>query len=277
MTQYLELTLGRLAYDDTGTGPLAVCVPGMGDLRQTYRHLTPPVVAAGYRCVTLDVRGHGESSVSWPDYSVAAIGADVIALVRSLNGGRAVLIGNSMAAGAAVCAAAEAPDHVAGLILLDPFVRDTAPAWQMRLLAAALTGPWGAGLWAAYYGGQFPSAPPADLAGYQRTLRAILRQPGRLRALRRMITASKCASEERLARVAPMGLPVLVLMGTRDKDFRDPAHEAELVAGRLHGTVRMVAGVGHYPQAEIPEVVAGVVTDFLRTAIPAPRGEQHGA
>jgi hypothetical protein len=24
-------------------------------------------------------------------------------------------------------------------------------------------------------------------------------------------------------------------------------------------------------------VVAGVVTDFLRTAIPAPRGEQHGA
>ena len=49
----------------------------MGDLRSTYRFLTPKLVAAGYRVVSLDVRGHGESSVRWDDYSVGAVAADL--------------------------------------------------------------------------------------------------------------------------------------------------------------------------------------------------------
>jgi pimeloyl-ACP methyl ester carboxylesterase len=54
------------------------------DWRQEYRFLVPQLVDAGYRVVTMDVRGHGESSVSWPDYSVAGIGADALALIRLL-------------------------------------------------------------------------------------------------------------------------------------------------------------------------------------------------
>ena len=49
MAQHLELSGGTLAYDDTGTGPLVVCVPGMGDIRSTYRFSTPLLTAAGYR------------------------------------------------------------------------------------------------------------------------------------------------------------------------------------------------------------------------------------
>ena len=41
-TQYLDRGEGRIAYDVTGSGPLVVAVPGMGDLRSTYRHLAPP-------------------------------------------------------------------------------------------------------------------------------------------------------------------------------------------------------------------------------------------
>jgi len=91
-----------------------LCVPGMGDLRDEYRFLTPQLVAAGYRVITMDVRGHGETSVQWPDYSVGAIGNDMVALIRHLNSGPATIIGTSMAAGAAVCAATEAPEFVTG-------------------------------------------------------------------------------------------------------------------------------------------------------------------
>lgn len=67
VTKFLNVPGGSLAYSDEGTGPLVIAVPGMGDLRSSYRFLTPKLAAAGYRVVSLDVRGHGESSVAWKD------------------------------------------------------------------------------------------------------------------------------------------------------------------------------------------------------------------
>jgi len=106
-TQFFQHQNGRLAYDDAGSGPLVICIPSMGDVRGEYRFLAPQLVAAGYRAVTLDVRGHGESSTDWSDFSVAAIGSDILALIRHLKADSAFVIGTSMAAGASVWAAAE--------------------------------------------------------------------------------------------------------------------------------------------------------------------------
>ena len=38
-TQYLKHQNGTLAYDDTGSGPLVICVPSMGDVRGEYLSL----------------------------------------------------------------------------------------------------------------------------------------------------------------------------------------------------------------------------------------------
>ena len=97
-TQFLTQPDGVIAYDDTGAGPLVICIPSMGDLRTEYRFLAPQLVAAGQRVITMDVRGHGESSTGWPDYTVGAIGSDIVALVRSLGVGPATIVGASMAA-----------------------------------------------------------------------------------------------------------------------------------------------------------------------------------
>lgn len=263
-TQYLQHAGGRLAYDDMGAGPLILCVPGMGDLRAEYRFLAPQLVAAGFRVVTLDVRGHGETSARWPDYSVGAIGADMVALLRTLGAGPAVVVGTSMAAGAAVCAAAAAPVSVAGLVLIGPFVRDMQPAWQRRLMFSLLFArPWGAGAWTSYFANFFPTAKPADFAAYTASLGRNLREPGRLEALRAMMLASKQASETALAQVRS---PALVVMGTRDPDFKDPAAEARLLAERLSGSVQLIAGAGHYPQVEMPEVTGVAILTFVRQA-----------
>jgi pimeloyl-ACP methyl ester carboxylesterase len=205
-TRLLGTPAGTIAYDDTGgDGHLIVCVPGMGDVRGVYRYLVPALTAAGHRVVTMEVRGHGESSTGWDDYSAAAVGGDVVALLRHLDAGPAHVVGGSMAAASAVWAAAEAPELVAGIVLLGPFVRDVPQRGIKRLLAppAMRLVAMRPGLWARYYRSLYPTSPPADLDAYIDALTANLAEPGRLAALRGMLAASKASAEAASGRSRP--------------------------------------------------------------------------
>jgi pimeloyl-ACP methyl ester carboxylesterase len=58
-------------------------------------------------------------------------------------------------------------------------------------------------------------------------------------------------------------IPALVVFGTADDHFPDPAAEASAVAARLRGEVLMVEGAGHYPHVERPDLVGPAVVAFL--------------
>jgi pimeloyl-ACP methyl ester carboxylesterase len=274
--KHFERDGGTLAYSDAGSGPLVVCVPGIGDLRQEYRFLTPQLLEAGFRVVAMDLRGHGQSSTGWGDHSPEAIGGDVLALIRDTGSRQAVLVGTSMAAGAAVWAAAEEPNAVAGLVLIGPFVRDVGPAWRQLLLRVGFRAlsarPWGAGAWMRFWASLYPTRKPADFESYSARLRANLAEPGRLEAMRAMMLGPSRSGIER--RLAAVRAPALVVMGTRDSDFPEPRAEAELIAGRLHGRTAMVEGAGHYPHVEFASEAGRVIVDFVRRAY---AGEASGA
>jgi len=263
--RFLDRPDGRLAYADQGTGPLVVMVPGMGDLKEEYRFLAPRLVAAGYRAVTMDLRGHGKSTAGWSDGSCAAAGQDILALIDRLDAGPAIVIGNSMSGGSAAWAAAEAPDAVARLILIAPFARNVPmPGWKKLLvkamMATVFAGPWAPAAWGAYYASLYPTKKPADFADYKRALVANLKEPGRMASLRAMMRTDRSDVEPRLGDVRA---DALVLMGEKDPDFDDPAAEATTVAKLIRGRAAMIAGAGHYPHAEMPEETAAVVLDFL--------------
>jgi pimeloyl-ACP methyl ester carboxylesterase len=273
-TQFLELKAGKIAYDDSGSGPLVILSPSLGDLRAEYRFLAPLLVQAGYRVASMDLRGHGESSVHWPDFTVADIGADMLALIRHLGGGPATIVGTSKSAGGAVWAAVEAPELVNGLLLIGPAVRDGMPVWQTKLLYAPLfLNPWGPSVWMKYYQTLYPSKKPADFAAYLDTLGKSLRQPGRMAAARKMMTTSNRASEERLGKVK---VPTSAMVGSRDPDFKDPAAEAQRIARSMSGKVQIVEGSGHYPHAEMPEVAGDLILSFLKT-VEIKRAESHAS
>ena len=267
-TLFLEHANGRIAYDEAGAGPLVVCVPSMGDVRGEYRFLAPRLAEAGCRVVTMDVRGHGESSTAWDDFSVAGIGSDIVALIRYLDGGPAVVIGDSMAAGATVWAAAEAPELVAGAILMGPFVRSEPTLVSSLLFGAMFSRPWGPAMWQWYYKTLYPTRKPQDFTEYVSRLGKNLAETGRMEALQKMLAASKSASEQRLGRVKA---PAMVLMGTKDPDFKKPEEEARWVAEKVNAQLHMIEGAGHYPHAEMPEVVAPLVLAFLAQHAPVPQ------
>lgn len=264
-TLYLAHQSGRIAYDDMGQGPLLICAPSMGDVRAEYRFLAPKLAAAGYRVVTMDLRGLGESSTQWDDFSVAGVGSDFVALARSLDAGPAVLVGESMAAGAAVWAAAEAPELVAGLVLIGPFMRGETTAVNGLLYRALFSRPWGPAAWQWYYKSLYPTQPPADFAAYLSRLRQNLAEPGRLEALQKMLLASKSAAEQRLGGVHA---PASVLMGSKDPDFKDPVAEGRWVAEQLHAELHLIEGAGHYPHAELPEATIPHILNFLHKLQP---------
>lgn len=261
-TEYLDRKGGRIAFDVTGAGPLVIGVPSMGDVRAEFRFLAPELVRSGYRVATMDQRGMGESSARWDDYSAAGTGSDIVALARHL-GGPAVVIGDSSGGGAAVWAAAEAPDAIAGIVLLDAFVRDvpSAKGTLFNVLSRILfLEPWGAGAWVTFYNSLYPTRQPADFDAYKAALRRNLAEPGRMAALRGQIFAPKTSSAVRLGQVS---VPALVVFGTRDPDFSDPAAEARWIAEQVNGEALMIEGAGHYPHAEMPAETLALILPLL--------------
>jgi pimeloyl-ACP methyl ester carboxylesterase len=266
---FLDLAGGRLAFEVSGPrdGALVVGMHGMGDSRAAFRYLTPLLTEAGYRVAVVDARGHGASSAPWPTYSQEAQGADLLALVRHL-GGPAVLIGNSAGAGAAAFAAAMAPQEVSSLILISTFA--SAPKLNPLLRAAQGLVMRSPRLWSMYFRSLFTTVKPADLDAYLADMRAVLRQPGRMAAVRGMIAPG---DSPWTSRAGDITCPVLIVHGTKDPDYPDPEAEARLAAQYLTPTaasvtVEMIEGAGHYPQAEMPEVTAAALLRFLDATPP---------
>lgn len=264
-THFLELPGGKIAYDDTGSGPLVLCAPGMGVTRAEFRYLTPRLVEAGYRVVTMDLRGHGETSTGWSDYSVAGMGSDLIALARDLDAGPVILLGHSISGGSAVWAATEAPELFRGLLLVDAGFHGHINGAMRLLLAVLFARPWGPAAWMRYYAGLFPSRKPADWEAYTAALRSNLTEAGRLEALHQMMISDRHDVGARLSRI---DAPTLVVMGTRDGDFKDPEAEARRVAEQVKGRYEMIEGSGHYPFTEFPEATAPVILNFLAALEP---------
>jgi pimeloyl-ACP methyl ester carboxylesterase len=58
-------------------------------------------------------------------------------------------------------------------------------------------------------------------------------------------------------------VPALIVMGSADPDFPDASDEARALAERLDAESFLVDGAGHYPHAEMPDVVGERIVGFL--------------
>jgi len=272
MTEYLTVDGGTLAYEVTGaSGPLVVLAHGMGDSREAYRFVAPALVASGYRVATVDLRGCGESSAGWPSYSRTDIAGDLLALVEHL-GSPAVLVGHSIAGGAVTIAAAKAPALVTAVVELAPFTRKQqlalgdlrVPGFRrgmLRLLGTAVLG--SVGQWRRYLELAYPGPKPADWDARLRQIEAMLREPGRMKAMQAMGRSAPVDAGAELGNVA---CPVLVVQGALDPDWASPHAEGEAIVAALPaglGRLEMIPGAGHYPHVQFPSQVVTPMLSFL--------------
>ncbi|MFE9835419.1 alpha/beta fold hydrolase [Streptomyces sp. NPDC005551] len=272
MAEFVTVRGGTIAYEAAGEGPLVVLAHGMGDSRAAYRFVVPRLVAAGYRVAAVDLRGCGESSAQWPSYSRTDIAGDLLAVIRHIDGGPAVLVGHSISGGAATIAAAQDSGLVRGIIELGPFTRAQSiklgdfrsksyRKGAFRLLGSSLFG--SVGLWSRYLDHAYPGNKPADWTDRLARIEAMLREPGRMRAMQKM---GQSAPTDAGAQLGNVRCPALIVQGSLDPDWVDPRAEGEAIVAAMPagvGELAVIEGAGHYPHDQYPEETVSLMLAFL--------------
>jgi pimeloyl-ACP methyl ester carboxylesterase len=193
--------------------------------------------------------------------------------VHSLRVGPAVIVGHSISGGAATIAAAQRPDLVSGVVEINPFTREQKISLGglvrirryrrggLRLIGTQLF--HSLRFWLAYLDVAYPTK-PADYAEYMAALAAKLREPGRMAEF---MKTGKTTPADAAAQLLNVTVPALIIVGTLDPDFADPRAEGDAIVAALPsglGTVAMVEGAGHYPDAQSPDQVAALIVPFLK-------------
>ncbi|MFW3171186.1 alpha/beta fold hydrolase [Geodermatophilus sp. CPCC 206100] len=279
----LDGPVHHVDYGGADAGPTVVLVHGLGGSHLNW-DLFAPLLTPHARVHALDLPGFGRSE---PGHRLATVRNNVAVLdrfVRDVTGGPVVLVGNSMGGMISLLEAARAPARVSGLVLVDPAVpgprgrpdRRVAATFAMyalpgvgeRWLAARhrSRGARGAVLDMLDLCGVDPATVPAQLI--DRSAELIDQREDVAGMDRAFLTAARSLllllADPRLLRraMAQVTAPVLLVHGELDRLV--PVSAAR-DAARRHPRWEYVelAGVGHVPQLQCPQVLAKHVLDWL--------------
>ena len=137
VSEYRVSTGGvELHVHEEGEGPLVVMCHGFPELAYSWRKQVPALVAAGYRVVTPDMRGFGQSSAP-PEveaYDVVSLCGDMCGLLDHLEQESAIFVGHDWGASLVWQLAVMEPERVSAVAGLSvPFV-PRAPAAPIPIM-----------------------------------------------------------------------------------------------------------------------------------------------
>lgn len=105
----------NMHYEDRGEGAPLVFIHGWGGSSDAW-DLQVLDLAASYRCITVDLRGHGDSDKPWGDYNYDLFVRDIDALISTLGLDKVTLVGWSMGGHIALKYAHEHPEKLARVV-----------------------------------------------------------------------------------------------------------------------------------------------------------------
>ena len=130
----------NIGYDDYGQGPTVVLIHDFALNRQMWLHQIEPLVKAGFRVITPDLRGFGESEMSDKKTTVQTYSRDIIDLLKYLGIGRAAMCGISFGGAILFDLMENYPLYIAGACLVSsrPVADDIQERAQRTRLLNAL-------------------------------------------------------------------------------------------------------------------------------------------
>lgn len=250
-----------------GDGPAVLALHGLTASRRYVLHGSRSIEKAGYRVISYDARGHGQSdpAAHQPEYRYIDYADDAVAVLDHLGIDRAVLIGHSMGAATAVRVALTHPERVSGLVLGAPahlgHPSTNLERWDRLADGLARSGP--EGMLAALE----PLGIPEQWASSMRTV--ILQRLGKhlhpLAVADALRTTPRSAAFDGLDALAAIRVPTLVIGSHDDLDPDHPLHVAQEYARRIPGARFTIEEAGEAPLTWRGGALSRAVLDFLTT------------
>ena len=216
-------------------------------------------LAQNYRVVSYDKRGHGLSDAPDGDYALDDHVDDLAGLLDLLGIGRLALAGVSVGGLIGQRFALRYPERLVALVLCDtaPKVGDAA-MWNGRIAAVRAGGleSIADAVMARWFTERYRRDEPDALAGWRNMF---LRMPvdgyaGTCAALR---------DADLRDTIGAIAAPTLVVVGA--EDLSTPVELVRDMASGIAGArFEIIADAGHIPSIEQPQVLAGLMQDFLR-------------
>ncbi len=261
----------RLAADVSGPedGKPVVFLHGGGQTRGSWGKALSAVAQRGYRGISLDLRGHGESGWSPDgDYGIERYAEDVGAVVGAL-GKPPILVGASLGGLASLVAVGEMKAPAAGLVLVDvaPRIGSTGASKIGAFMNSAPNGFASLDEAADAVSAYLPHRPrPKNTSGLMKNLR--LRDDGRLHwhwdpAFLKSVRPDALAHRDRLEAAARgLTLPTLLIRGGLS-EVVSPESARDFLALVPHAEFVDVAGADHMVAGDANDAFNSAVLDFI--------------
>jgi pimeloyl-ACP methyl ester carboxylesterase len=244
----------ELAADESGEGNPVVLLHGLTATRRYVVMGSRALERSAHRVVAYDARGHGRSSPapSREAYGYEDLGRDLIAVLDDRGIERAVLAGASMGAHTLLWVALNAPERVAGLVVITPAYNPAVNEDEDRLarwdaLADGLERGGVEGFIAAQ--GR-PNVPEA----WQETVLKVTRQrlsqhehPGAVADALRAVPRSR--PFESIDELAAISVPTMVVASDDEPDPGHPRAVGEAYAAAIPGARLVLDEPGRSPIA----------------------------
>ena len=243
------------------SGGVVVFLNGMTQSTAHWNSQAKAFAGLGYRVLTYDARGQGESELGRADLSLELHADDLAEILRELEVEKAHLVGFSHGARVALAVANRHPDRVDHLVLCSATARPTALA---RTIVRAWHGVLKAGGLEAMSWSSIPTILGNDfLAAIEKILGGIVRasvQRNSREGVEALLSAMMNYPD--LADLAE-GVSQTTLVISADQDLLVTLEGARELARLAGGSHREVSGVGHTIPIEAPEAFREIVTEFL--------------
>ncbi len=249
----------------TGTATPLVLVNGFGASAIAWPRAWVRQLAAHTRVITVDNRGGGWSRSADVPFTIADMAGDIVDVLDDTEIDRAVVLGLSMGGMIAQQVAIDAPDRVAGLVLVatrppSPRFRQpglsTAFAFMRPVMPGESLHHYFRRLWSSAAAPGFPEAHPEAIEEFvEQTIE--LPTP-RAMLVHQMRAMSGWGHAERITRIAA---PTIVVHGELDRYA--PIVNGEAIAELIPGArLERLIGVGHLVPYEAPDRLAELVLEL---------------